>query len=538
VKVTTSLGVPIANVGVQLSAGSNDVSCAGTNNAGMAFTDASGVATCQVVLGSLAGTLPLTISVPQNMPPPASSLGLVFSGYTLVIKPGAPAQINISSGSNNQIVVSGSALATPLEATVADAAGNPLPGSTVSWKVTSGSMSLINALTTTNPAGVASASGIATGPGGSTVTVTLTAGSATTNFTILVTVPVVTIKAVSGNNQSAPLNQPLSAPLVVQALDQHGNPAGNAPIAFSAGGTAKLGSTSATTVTVTADTNGMASTTVASTGYVAGPVTVTAAPVDFSGKTIPKTTFNVTALPVGPSATGTTVMSSASLTPGIAPGGLVTFMGSGLTPTIQGVVTNSAEMQGYSVTFDGINAPILALVNQQGTGQINAQVPFEESVSAFDSVVISTPNGAISLTNVAVSEFAPAIFTNGTLGPNQPLAVALRPDGSYVTASNPAQRGENITFFATGLGQTAPLASTGVAGVAGQSVAGIIYAGVNNQSDQLIAAIYEPNALGVYATTIQIPPSTQSGPAQPLGLLMADSQGNSFVAPLAYIPIQ
>jgi uncharacterized protein (TIGR03437 family) len=114
----------------------------------------------------------------------------------------------------------------------------------------------------------------------------------------------------------------------------------------------------------------------------------------------------------------------------------------------------------------------------------------------------------------------------------------VRPDGSLVSASNPAQRGENITFFATGLGQTVPNASTGVPGQPGQIVGGTVYAGVNNQGDAVVSAIYQPNAVGLYAVTIQIPATTTPGPAQPLGLLMVDLTGTGYSAPPAYLPIQ
>jgi uncharacterized protein (TIGR03437 family) len=198
-------------------------------------------------------------------------------------------------------------------------------------------------------------------------------------------------------------------------------------------------------------------------------------------------------------------------------------------------------MAGYSVSFDGISAPILALVNQNGNQQINAQVPFEETPGSSDNITIETPQGSTTLSDITVNPFAPGIFTNGTVaafGQNYPLAQALRPDGSYVSASNPAQRGENISFFATGLGQTVPNASTGVPGEPGQIVGGTLYAGVNNQGDAVVSAIYQPNAVGVYAVTIQIPANTTAGPAQPLGLFMVDMTGNGYSSQPAYLPIQ
>ena len=86
--------------------------------------------------------------------------------------------------------------------------------------------------------------------------------------------------------------------------------------------------------------------------------------------------------------------------------------------------------------------------------------------------------------------------------------------------------------------KTLPEASTGVLGQPGQIVAGTLYAGVNNQGDAVVSAIYQPNIVGVYAVTIQIPSTTAPGPAQPLGLLMVDLTGTGYSAPPAYLPIQ
>ena len=68
----------------------------------------------------------------------------------------------------------------------------------------------------------------------------------------------------------------------------------------------------------------------------------------------------------------------------------------------------------------------------------------------------------------------------------------MRPDGSYVSATNPAQRGETITVFATGLGQTSPPTTTGTPGVAGQSVSNTLLATLNQRSAAVLSAAYEP----------------------------------------------
>jgi uncharacterized protein (TIGR03437 family) len=524
-------GRPLANANVTVTTGTSttapNASCAGANGGGMALTDATGLATCNVLLNGVPGTAPLTIDVPLTGV--GNGSGLVFNGYTLTITAGAPANINILTG-NNQTSVTNTSLPVPFIISVTDSLNTPLPGIPLVWKVTAGSMTLSGASTTTALNGEAIAYGFVNSPGGTMITLQVTAGgTASATITTLVYTPPASIAIVSGNNQNAPINQALSQPLVVQALDSKGNPTPYAPLTFIPSGTVKLND-----ILATADATGTASVQVTSVGAVAGTQTVIAE--YFLPKNSPSISFTLTAQPVGP--TGASIVSSASLMPGIAPGGLVTFMGSGLTPTITGVVTDPAQMQGYSVSFDGITAPILALVNENGNGQINAQVPFEEQPGSFDSVTIATPHGSIGINDVTVSYYAPAIFTNGTLAPGEPLAVAMRPDGSYVSASNPLQRGENVTFFATGLGQTTPLAATGVLGVPEQIVNGTLYAGVNNQGDAVVSAVYQPNALGLYAITMQVPATTTPGPAQPLSLLMVDPQGNGYNAPPAYIPIQ
>ena len=531
VEVYTVTGQVLSNVGVMVSTGSDsnapNTSCAGSAG-GLALTNASGLATCNVVLNGVPGTRPLDVSVPEVG---INGSGLISSDYTLTILPGAAAKINIING-NNQVVPTDTTLPVDFQVQVTDAFNNPVPGAPVTWQVLSGMIDVTPTAATTNVLGKALASALVYSPGGTTVTVQVSVGSVSATFTVLVEIPAATISIVSGNNQSAQINTPLSAPVVVQLLDSAGNPASFVPVFFTTSGDQTLSAAS-----VTADVNGQASTMITSVGPVAGPFTVDG--IYGKGKSAIIATFNMTTLPLGPESP--TVMNSADFTSNIAPGGLVTFTGPGLTPTIQGVVTDPTQMAGYSVSFDGIPAPILALVNQNGTQQINAQVPFEESPGTSDNITIETPQGSAALSNITVNTFAPAIFSDGTLsayGQTYPLATAVRADGTYVSASNPALRGENVTFFATGLGQTVPAASTGVLGQPGQIVGGTLYAGVNNQGDAVISAIYQPNALGVYAVTIQIPSATTPGPAQPLGLLMVDLTGAGYTAQPGYLPIQ
>ena len=266
VQVYASTLIPVPNVGVKVSTGNfttlPNASCAGTNNNGLALTNASGIATCNVVLNGVPGTEPLNISVPGIGF--GNGSGVVAGGYTLTITPGAPANVNILAG-NNQVGLIGSQLPLPFIIQVTDAGSNPIPNVPLIWKVTGGSMTLSGVGYTTGPTGKATATGTVLSPGGSTVTLQVTAGSASSTITVLVGTPAVSIQAVSGNNQTAPINSPLTAPLVVQVLGQNNSPASYATVVFTAGSTQVLSATS-----VMADVNGMASTMVTSTGPIAG----------------------------------------------------------------------------------------------------------------------------------------------------------------------------------------------------------------------------------------------------------------------------
>jgi uncharacterized protein (TIGR03437 family) len=106
-----------------------------------------------------------------------------------------------------------------------------------------------------------------------------------------------------------------------------------------------------------------------------------------------------------------------------------------------------------------------------------------------------------------------------------------------VNPSNPARRGETILIYVTGLGQTTPFTATGNAGVPGQSVAGTLVIGVNNGGVPFTAT-YAPGMVGVYVIAIQIPSDTQTGLAQPIGVIAYDAAGNTYFAQGSYIPIQ
>lgn len=131
----------------------------------------------------------------------------------------------------------------------------------------------------------------------------------------------------------------------------------------------------------------------------------------------------------------------------VAPYELISLYGEGLGPQtpVGGQVSNGAftsSLAGYSVTFDGIPAPLLYL----GSAQINAIVPHELAGQDFTHLQIVTPAGIIDGPTLALRLAQPYVFQNSATG----LAAALNQDGTLNSPQNPARPGSIVTIYATG----------------------------------------------------------------------------------------
>jgi uncharacterized protein (TIGR03437 family) len=528
--VVSGHGQPIPNVGMVLS-GNGDptlpgASCADPMGTGV-LTQISdptklGVATCDLVFNGKIGTANLTANVGYFQS---------TSNFTVQITPGPPGVVKIVQG-NNQAGTPGQRLPLALLVQVSDAFGNLLGGVPVTWSViTPGTVTLSSVSSATDPNGNASA--LATlGSTAGNVQVKVTAGSVSTIFTLNVNIPSAGIQKVSGDVQTTLISTAFGSPLVVLVFDGSTppKPVQGATVTFTVtSGTASLGAASTST-----GANGQASTTVTA-GPNAGTIVVTAATSTFS------TNFTLTSRLPGP--TNVSFVNAASFLPAVSAGAIVIISGNGIAPGVQGLVTAyniigepKLSLAGISITFNGVAAPIFYVLTATGQAdQVAVQVPFETQPGTA-SVLINSAGGGSGTVTVQVVPYAPGIFET-TFG-GEKFAVALRPDGSYISPSNPAHPGETILIYVTGLGQTTPLTATGNAGVPGQSVAASLAVGVNNGGIPFTSATYAPGMVGVYVITLQIPADTQTGPAQPIGVVAFDAAGTPYFAQGSVIPIQ
>jgi uncharacterized protein (TIGR03437 family) len=203
----------------------------------------------------------------------------------------------------------------------------------------------------------------------------------------------------------------------------------------------------------------------APSGAISG-FTRTLAPLANQSALVSLTTSGFTLLPWNYSVAVTppslkSVVNAADFTEGIAPGGLIALLGSGL-----GSSTKSAS----SAPWPTILADTCLMVNGSpipmtlvSSKQITAQLPFNVFGSA--TLVLHTPGGSTPTMNLNVQQNAPAVFHNGTAGPLTNLPMLLRNSNhQLVTLSNPIHQKDTVIIYATGLGTVMPSVATGAAG--------------------------------------------------------------------------
>lgn len=563
-------GAPVPGISVRLinasSTATSTIACATGPSAdpGSVLTDSTGTATCTPVFGGTAGSGGYYVLVggvtkiqTNTTPGPAGTEGgfdeFGYAGYPLqytVTAAATPGMIQIVSG-NSQSATPGHALASALVAKVTDVSGNPISGQAVTFTVAPSTAGTVTPATATsaNDGTVSTTLTLSSSAVGAVqVKVALTGNVAISNtFSETANVQLSGLVKNSGDQQSAITGAAFAQPLVVTVNGSNGQPLANYPVQFAVtAGSATLSASSATS-----NGSGQAQVTVTA-GSTVGSVTVTATAGSYTQ------TFTLTVTPPGPVLTSASFYNAAGFQQGsLSPCAIAAIIAPGIAPGIQGIAGSqiAGEMPTQialgtagtvvSVAFAGTPAPIYSASSINGQQQLTFQVPCQVTPGA--SVPVTVNVGAASVTvNVAVQPASPGIFTSPVPADNVVRAAAVRPDGTYVTTSNPARIGEVIRIYATGLGATTPSISTGgVPPLGSDPVAqGQVIVGYGNSSGggggvTAISAVALEGTTGVFEIQFQIPADAATGNNVALSMGVVPAGSNTlYGSNTTKLPIQ
>jgi uncharacterized repeat protein (TIGR01451 family) len=388
--VVDASGTPVPGVTVTFTP---PAAAGASTQAGIATatTSTSGLATLAVAANGNPGSYQVAASASGVATPARFSLTNVGPAAFVTY-------VNGGTQAEPQVAPTSAAFAGPLVAQVTDAAGNVIPGATVTFTapisgasatLTSGSTSARVVTATTDSAGMASVSATAGASVGSyIVAATATGASTEADFYLQnATTGPAAITAVSGTPQVVATGNPFGDPLVVVVSDAAGYSLSGVTVSFSAGTAASGATATLSAATAVTDSSGLASVTATANGS-GGVYAVTA---------------------------------SVSGVPGVATFALANDGGDSITPS-------SGTPQGITVNHPFGAALVAEVLDVNGAARVGATVTFTAPSSGASATLTSgLASGAVVTATTNGSGLASVtVVANGTSGSYQ--VVATTPD--------------------------------------------------------------------------------------------------------------
>jgi len=155
----------------------------------------------------------------------------------------------------------------------------------------------------------------------------------------------------------------------------------------------------------------------------------------------------------------------------LAPGSIVSITGQSLsqaaiaasTPVLPTMIEATRVLLSTpnSTTSGVVPLPLVSV----SPTQVRALLPVD-LVAGVYGISVETASVRSNEIQISVAAFAPGILTQS--GSGRGPGIFIKDDGSVVTASNPADRGTRVTFFAAGLGAVVPPVAAGAPGAAAE----------------------------------------------------------------------
>ena len=188
---------------------------------------------------------------------------------------------------------------------------------------------------------------------------------------------------------------------------------------------------------------------------------------------------------------------------------------------------------GVQVFLNGLALPIVSA----SPTEIRTQVPYTLDESTAVSLYVRTQHadGQVTITNAAALRTAPAtpgLFGFGGSEPRQGMVLHAAEGspgaGTPVTATNPAEPGEQLIVWAAGLGtldaEVPPQAGVPYSGPADAPLLHPVWASIDGQPAQVLSARLPPGGIGIYDIRLQVPASL---PLESMARLVISQNGVS-----------
>jgi uncharacterized protein (TIGR03437 family) len=194
----------------------------------------------------------------------------------------------------------------------------------------------------------------------------------------------------------------------------------------------------------------------------------------------------------------TSVVNAVSPTGGLAPGSLVTVLGTGLPATSSG-----------GALVGGQAAPVLAASATSWT----IAIPYNASTGSSNVQIGSAPAFPITL-----AQYAPVLFEAASASQYVQSQRVLSTGDTTISSGAPAFPGDTVNIFATGLGAIN----------AGNQTTVLPAVTLGGTPVSVFNAVAESSSPGTYQITIQIPPATPAG--NPSVMLSIGGVGSTALA--------
>jgi uncharacterized protein (TIGR03437 family) len=159
----------------------------------------------------------------------------------------------------------------------------------------------------------------------------------------------------------------------------------------------------------------------------------------------------------------TGVVNSASyalFTEQVTPGEFLTLAGTGLTTTNDTNPFFPTMLNGVQVMINGVAAPMYYALNEGSYDLLSVLVPYETTAGIANIQVINSA-GSSNVVSMFVGATQPGSFTQLANGIGYVDAQRVNANYSLVTPANPAQPGDSIAVYTTGLGLVSPSIADG-----------------------------------------------------------------------------